>query len=113
MRMQPLLRLTTRTMDALREYSHNMYGITKIPLLYVVCEQETHMDKPEGHWEDPLMQMINWAPHWILATGGVGAIRHLSYVVDNKMVFDKLAEYVARMVAGYISILSYIGAMAN
>ena len=45
-----------RTMDALREYFHNMYGITKIPLLYVVREQETPMDEPEGHWEDPLMQ---------------------------------------------------------
>ena len=50
------------------------------------------MDEPEGHWEDPLMQMIDQAPHWIPAAGGVGAIRHPSYVVDNKTVFDKLAE---------------------
>ena len=81
-----------RTMDALHEYFPNMYGIAKIPLLYVVHEQETPMDKLEGYWEDPLMQMIDWAPHWILAAGGVGAIRHPNYVVDNKMVFDKLTE---------------------
>ena len=79
-------------MDALCEYFCNMYGITKIPLLYVVCEQEMPMDEPEGHWEDPLMQMIDRAPHWIPAAGGVGAIHHPSYAVDNKMVFDKLAE---------------------
>ena len=79
-------------MDALREYFRNIYGITKIPLLYVVREQETPRDEPEGHWEDPMMQMIDWAPHWIPAAGGAGAVRHPSYMVDNKMVFDKLAE---------------------
>ena len=85
-------------MDVLREYFCNTYGITKIPLLR---EQEAPMDEPEGHWEDPMMQMINRAPHRIPAAGGgggggggggVGAVCHPSYVVDNKMVFDKLAE---------------------
>ena len=38
------------------------------------------------------MQMIDRAPHWVPEAGGVGAVRHPSYVVDNKTVFDKLAE---------------------
>ena len=38
-----------RTMDALREYFHNTYGITKIPLLYMVRQQEAPMDEPRGH----------------------------------------------------------------
>ena len=79
-------------MDALREYFCNTYGITKIHLLYVVREQETPRDEPEAHWEDPMMQMIDQAPHWIPAAGGVSVVRHPSYVVDNKMVFEKLAE---------------------
>ena len=84
-----------RTMDALREYFRNTYGITKIPLLYVVHEQEAPMDEPEGHWEDPMMQMIDRAPldpgSWGWGGGGggggwgVGAVRHPSYVVDNKL----------------------------
>ena len=61
-----------RTMDALHEYFRNTYSITKIPLLYMVCEQEAPMDEPKGHWEDPMMQMIDRAPHWIAAAGGGG-----------------------------------------
>ena len=90
-------------MDALREYFHNTYGITKIPLLYVVCKQEAPMDEPEGHWEDPLMQMIDRAPHWVLAAQGVGAVHHPSYMVDNKMVLTNWQRYVALTVAGHIS----------
>ena len=59
-----------RTMDALREYFCNTYGITKIPLLYVVREEEASRDEPEGHCEDPMMQMIDRAPHWTPAAGG-------------------------------------------
>ena len=59
-----------RMMDALHEYFRNTYGITKIPLLYMVHEQEVPMGEPEGHWEDPMMQMIDRAPHWVPAAGG-------------------------------------------
>ena len=52
-----------RMMDALHKYFRNTYGITRIPLLYVAREQEAHMDAPEGYWEDPMMQMIDRAPH--------------------------------------------------
>ena len=59
-----------RMMDALCEYFRNTYGVTKIPLLYVVREIEATMDEPESHWEDPMMQMIDRAPHWVPAAGG-------------------------------------------
>ena len=69
-------------MDALREYFRNTYGITKIPLLYVVREQEAPMDEPKGHWKDPMIQMIDRAPHWVPAAGGgEGSVQSIAPVM--------------------------------
>ena len=52
-----------KTADALNEYCRNTYGLTKIPLLYIVNGTETLVLGPEDNWDDHLNKMIDWAPH--------------------------------------------------
>ena len=52
-----------KTADALNEYCWNTYGLTKIPLLYIVNGTETLVLGPEDNWDDHLNKMIDWAPH--------------------------------------------------
>ena len=49
------------------------------------------MEGEEDTWDDPLDQMIDWAPHFIPQVGA-NPTRHPTFIVDNKTVFDKLAE---------------------
>ena len=49
------------------------------------------MEGEEDTWDDPLDQMIDRAPHFISQVGANPA-RHPTFIVDNKTVFDKLAE---------------------
>ena len=49
------------------------------------------MEGEEDIWDDPLDQMIDWAPHFILQVGA-NPTRLPTFIMDNKTVFDKLAE---------------------
>ena len=62
------------SMEAVNKYLCNIYGLIKIPLLNVTDtrQQESLGEGVETEWCDPLIQMINQAPHWILpAAGGI------------------------------------------
>ena len=85
-----------RTFNAIDEYFWNSFGMTNIPLAYVTREHVELMEGEEDTWDDPLDQMIDWAPHFIPQVGANPA-RHPTFIVDNKTVFDKLAE----MTRGY------------
>ena len=49
------------------------------------------MEGEEDTWDDPLDQMIDQVPHFIPQVGA-NPPRHPTCIVDNKSVFDKLAE---------------------
>ena len=53
------------TVAALNEHIWNNYGMTKIPLLYVIRASEQSTDGTEDSCDNPLAQMIDHAPHWI------------------------------------------------
>ena len=72
------------------EFFKNCYGITSIPLAYIFRKDTTPKEGEETDWDDPLEQMIERAPHTI--TGANGTIKHPTFVTDNKMLFDQLAE---------------------
>ena len=80
-----------RTFDAIDEYFRNSFGMTNIPLAYVMREHVGVMEGEEDTWDDPLDQMIDRAPHFFLQVGAT-PVRHQTFIVDNKTVFDKLAK---------------------
>ena len=80
-----------RTFDAINEYFRNLFSMTNIPLAYVTREHVELMEGEEDAWDDPLDQMIDRAPHFIPQVGANPA-RHPTFIMDNKTVFDKLAE---------------------
>ena len=80
-----------RTFDAIDEYFRNSFGMTNIPLTYIMREHVKPMEGEEHTWDDPLDQMIDRAPHFIPQVGA-NPPRHPTFIVDNKTVFDKLAE---------------------
>ena len=80
-----------RTFDAIDEYFWNSFSMTNIPLVYVMREHVEPMEGEEDTWDDPLDQMIDRAPHFIPQVGA-NPTRHPTFIVDNKTVFDKLAE---------------------
>ena len=43
------------------------------------------------YWDDQLEQRIERAPHTITVANGT-ITKHLPFVTDNKMLFDRLAE---------------------
>ena len=49
------------------------------------------MEGEEDNWDDNLDQMIDRAPHFIPQVGAYPA-RHPTFIMDNKTVFDKLAQ---------------------
>ena len=69
------------------EYFRNSFGMTNNPLAYVTREQVKPMEGEEDTWDDPLDQMVDWAPHFISQVGANPA-RHPTFIVDNKTVFD-------------------------
>ena len=60
--------------------------------MWVTRDDETPCAGAEGEWDDPLAQMIDSVPHWILAAGGTGVTQHPNLVIGNKTFFNKLAE---------------------
>ena len=75
----------------INEYFRNSFGMTNIPLTYVTREHTKPMEGEEDTWDAPLDQMIDWAPYFIPQVGANPA-RHPTFIVDNKTLFDKLAE---------------------
>ena len=65
--------------------------MTNIPLAYTMRVHVEPMEGEEDNWDDPLDQMIDRAPHFIPQLGANPA-RHPTFIMDNKTVFDKLAE---------------------
>ena len=80
-----------RTFHAIDEYFQNSFGMTNIPLAHVMREHFELMEGEEDAWDDPLDQMIDQAPHFIPQVGANPA-RHPTSIMDNKTVFDELAE---------------------
>ena len=60
--------------------------------MWVTRDDETPCAGAEGEWDDPLAQMIDSVPHWILAAGATGVTQHPNLVIGNKTFFNKLAE---------------------
>ena len=80
-----------RIFNPIDEYFWNSCGMTNIPLAYIMREHINPMEGEEDSWDDPLDQMIDWVPHFIPQVGANPA-RQPTFVVDNKTVFNKLAE---------------------
>ena len=58
-------------MDALMEYFCSTYGITKIPLLYVNCDDMDLTDGTDAQWDDPLVRMTDQVLCFLPAVHGV------------------------------------------
>ena len=80
-----------KTFDGIDEIFRKCYGITSIPLAYIIRKDTTPKEGEETYWDDPLEHMIERAPHTITEANGT-IIKHPTFVTDNKMLFDKLAE---------------------
>ena len=73
------------------EFFHKCYGTTSICLAYSIRRDSAPNKGEETDWDDPLEQMIERAPHTITEASGT-IIKHPTFVTDNKMLLDKLAE---------------------
>ena len=80
-----------KTFDGIDEFFHNCYVTTNIPLAYILRKDSAPKEGEEIDWDDPLEQMIERAPHTITEADGT-IIKHPTFVTDNKMLFDNLAE---------------------
>ena len=80
-----------QTFDGMDEFFRKCYGRTSISLAYIIRKDTTPKEGEETDWDDPLEQMIERAPHTITEANGT-IIKHSTFVTDNKMLFDKLAE---------------------
>ena len=80
-----------KAFDGIDEFFCNCYGSTNIPLACIIRKDSTPKEGEETDWDDPLEQMIERAPHTITQADGT-VIKHPTFVTDNKMVFDKLAD---------------------
>ena len=81
----------SKTFDGMDEFFRKCYGITSIPLPYIIRKDTTPKEGEETDWDDPLEQMIERAPHTITEPNGT-IIKHPTFVTHNKMLFDKLSE---------------------
>ena len=54
-------------------------------------KETTPKEGEETDWDDPLEWMIERAPHTITEANGI-ITKHPTFVTDNKMLFDRLAE---------------------
>ena len=80
----------TRTIDVIEDYLRNCLGKTKIPLAYVIREQERpkpHNQDAAGNYASFTEELIARAPHYVGTTN-----EHTQeYKEDNVMVYNKLA----------------------
>ena len=80
-----------RTFDTIDEYYWNSFSMTNIPLAYVTREHVEPMEGEEDNWDHCLDPMIDQETHFIPQVGA-NPTRQPTFIVDNKTVFDKLAE---------------------
>ena len=80
-----------KTLDGINEFSHKCYGITSTYLAYIIRKDSTTKENEDTDMDDPLEQMIERAPHTLTEANDT-IIKHHTFVTDNKMHFDKLAE---------------------
>ena len=80
-----------KTFDGIDEFFRKCYGITSIPLAYIIRKDPTPKEGHETDWDDPLEQMIERAPHPITEANGT-ILKHPTFVTDNKMLFDTLTQ---------------------
>ena len=80
-----------KTFDGIDEFSHKCYRITSIHLAYIMRKDSTPKEKKDTDMDDPLEQMIERVPHTLTEVNDT-IINHHTFVTDNKMLFDKLAE---------------------
>ena len=83
------MRETGQTFDGIHEFFHKCYGITSIPL--ASSSGKTPHPRKGKKLTNPLEQMIERAPHTFTEADGT-IIKHPTFVTDNKMLFDNLAE---------------------
>ena len=80
----------TRTIDVIEDYLRNCLGKTKIPLAYIIRDQERPEDPnldPPGNYSSFTEELIARAPHYVGATD-----EHTQeYKEDNVIVYNKLA----------------------
>ena len=68
-----------KTFDGMDEFFRKSYGITSIPLAYIIRKHTTPKEEEETDWDDPLEQMIKRAPHTITEANGT-IIKHPTFV---------------------------------
>ena len=71
-----------KTFDGIHEFFSKCYGITSIPLSYIIRKDITPKEGVETDWDDPLEQMIERAPHTMTEANST-TIKHPSFVKDN------------------------------
>ena len=76
-----------KTFDGIDEFFCKCYGISSIPLAYII-RKDPHPRKGKK-----MIGMIDdrESPHTLTEANGT-IIKHPTFVTDNKMLFDKLAE---------------------
>ena len=79
------------TFDGIDEFFRKCSGISSIPLAYIIRKDTTPREAEQTYWDDKLEQMIERDPHTITEANGT-IIKHPTFVTDNKMLFDTLAE---------------------
>ena len=80
-----------KTLDGIDEFFCKCYGITRIPLAYIIRKDSTPKEGEKTDWDDQLEHMKDRAPHTITEANGT-ITKHPTFVTDNKMLSDKLAE---------------------
>ena len=73
----------SKTLDGIDEFFRKCYGITSIPLVYIIRKDTTPKEGEETDWDDPLEP--SQRPMALSS-------KNPTFVTDNKMLFDKLAE---------------------
>ena len=86
-----MMEISQELLTRLMNIFNNSFSMTNIPLAYIMREHVKPMEGKEDNWDDPLDQMVDQAPHFIPQVGA-NPTRHPTFIMDNKTVFDKMAE---------------------
>ena len=77
-----------KTFDGMDESFRKCYGITNIPLGYIIRKDTTPKEGEETDRDDPLEQMIERTPHTITEANGT-IIKHPTFVIDKQHHFSE------------------------
>ena len=94
----------SKTLDGIDEFFHECYGITSIPLAYIIRKDSTPKEGEETGWDDPLEQMIERAHHTITEANGT-IIKHPTLWQIIKCFLRSLLNQPENMIAGLTSSL--------